>query len=136
MSTNVADPVEETATAMVGGILGDFTHLVEQQFRLTRLEIQEQLRQRASAAAPLALGVGVLFLGAIMLSLTLVHLLHRVTSHAGADPASIPLWACYAIITALLLAGGSTLAVIGQARFKMIGPFRYPASENVKENVS
>ena len=59
MSTDVKDPPDQTAASLVSGILGDLQHLVEQQFRLTRREIEDEIRQRTTAAAVLVLGATV-----------------------------------------------------------------------------
>jgi len=56
MSTNLEDPLEETAATLVSGIHGDLQNLVEQQFQLTRREIEEELRKSATVAALISFG--------------------------------------------------------------------------------
>ena len=51
MSTVVESPPEQTTASLVNGILSDLHRLVEQQFQLTRHEIEDELRRRAAAAA-------------------------------------------------------------------------------------
>ena len=135
MSTCVKDPPEQTAASLVSDILSDLQHLVEQQFLLTRREIEVELRQRAAAAAVFGLGVGILFLDAIVLCLTLAHLLHWVASPPGTDPAWLPLWGCYAVVTVVLAVIGGILAQVGRARFKSIHSCQNPATEIVQELV-
>ena len=118
----------------MSGILGDLQHLIEQQFQLTRREIEEELRQSAAAGSVFALGVGVFFLDAIVLSLTFAHLLHWMASPPGTDPAWLPLWACYAAPAALLVVIGGILTYVGGARFKSIDRCQNPATEFLKEN--
>ena len=89
------DRPDQTAASLLSGILSDLQHLVEQQFQLTRREIEDEIRQRAIAAAVFALGVTILFLGAIVFCVGLVHLLHWAALPGGTDPAWLPLWACY-----------------------------------------
>lgn len=129
MSTEVENPPEQTAASLVSGILGDLQHLVEQQFQLTRREIEEELRQRAAAAAVLGLGMGVFFLDAIVLCLSLAHLLHWMASPLGTDPAWLPLWACYTVVAAVLAVGGGILALVGRARFRSIDSYQNPVTE-------
>ena len=129
MSTDVEVPPVQTAASLVSGILGDLQHLVEQQFQLTRREVEEELRQRAAAAAVFAVGMGVFFLDAIILCLTLVHLLHWATSPPGTDPAWFPLWACYAVVAAVLVVIGGILTQVGRVRFRTINPYQNPATE-------
>ena len=129
MSTDVEVPPVQTAASLVSGILGDLQHLVEQQFQLTRREVEEELRQRAAAAAVFAVGMGVFFLDAIILCLTLVHLLHWATSPPETDPSSLPLWACYAVVAAVLVIIGGILTQVGRVRFRTINPYQNPATE-------
>jgi hypothetical protein len=126
MSTYVKDPPEQTAASLVSDILGDLQHLVEQQFHLTRREIEVELRQRVVAAAVFGLGLGILFLAAIVFCLTVAHLLHW---------AWLPLWVCYAVVAAVLIVSGGTLAHIGRARFRAIDPCRNPVTELMQEHV-
>jgi hypothetical protein len=71
----------------------------------------------------------ILFLDSIVLCLTLAHGLHWAASPSATDPAWLPLWACYAVVAALLAAIGGTLAYVGRARFQSIEPFRNPITE-------
>jgi hypothetical protein len=129
MSTEVEYPPEQNAATLVSGILGDLQHLVGQQFHLTRREIEEDLRRRAAAAAVFGIGMGVFFLDAIVLCLTLAHLLHSVASPPGTDPAWLPLWACHAMVAAGLAVIGGILVGVGRAKFKIIEPFPNPLTE-------
>lgn len=140
MSTAVEDPPEyvesqpeQTAASLVSGILGDLQHLVEQQFQLTRREIEEELRQRAAAAAVFGFGMGTLFLDAIVVCLSLAHLLHWMSSPPGTDPAWLPLWTCYAVVAAVLTVSGMILAQVGRVRFRSITPFQNPVTEILQE---
>lgn len=135
MSTEVEYPPEQTAASLVSGILGDLQHLVEQQFQLTRREIEEELRQRAAAAAVFGLGMGVCFLDAIVLCMTLAHLLHWMTSPAGTDPAALPLWGCYAVVAVVLAVSGGILALVGRARFRSVDKYQNPVTEILQEHV-
>lgn len=136
MSTDIEDQPEQTAASLVSGILSDLHQLVEQQFQLTRREIEDELRQRVAAAKILGLGIGISFLGAIVLCLTLAHLLHWSVSPPGTDPARLPLWACHALVTAGLVVIGGILAQAGQARFKSVQPCRNPATKILQRNSS
>jgi hypothetical protein len=109
---------EQTTVSLLGGILSDLQQLVAQQLRLTRREIEDEVRLRATAATVFALGLTSLFLAAIVLSLSLVHLMHWAASPPGADPAWLPLWACHATWGAVLTAAGAALVWAGQIRFR------------------
>jgi hypothetical protein len=135
MSVFVKDPPDQTAASLVSGILGDLQHLVEQQFQLTRREIEVELRQRAVGAAMFCVGLGSLFLAALEFSLASAHLLHWAAQSPVADPARLPLWACHALVAAMLAIVGGILALVGRARFKSVGRFQNPATEILQEHV-
>ena len=133
MSTDVEYLPEQTTASLVNGILCDLQRLVEQQFELTRQEIEEGLRRRAAAAAVFGLGAGFLFLAAVALCQTLAHLLHWTASPHGIDPASFPLWACHAVVAAVLAVGGVTLLCVGRAKFRSLEPLQNSAIEILQE---
>ena len=135
MLTDVDYPPEQTTASLVSGILGDLQHLVDQQFQLTRREIEVELRQRTEAAAVVGVGAGVLFLAAVSLCLSLPHLLHWVTSPIGTDPAWFPLWACHAVVAAVLAVIGVIFACVGRAKFMSIVPLPNSAAEILQENI-
>lgn len=135
MSAGVEEPAKQTAASLLSGILGDLQQLIEQQFQLTRREIEDELRQRATAGAVFGLGIGGLFLGVVLLCLSLVHLLHWAASPAGADPAWLPLWACHAVAAVAIVVIGGILTYVGLAKFNAVEPFQNPATELMQEHV-
>ena len=118
MSIELEDPPERTAASLVSGILGDLHHLVQQQFELTRREVEVELRQYAAAGVLLCLGAAMWLVAGITLSLALSHLLHWTMSPAGTDPASFPLWACHAAVAAGFAVVGGMMVSTGRARFR------------------
>ena len=135
MSIDIEAPPEQTAASLVNGILGDLQDLVEQQFQLTRREIEVELRKCAAAAAVFGLGVAILLLAAIALCLTLSHLLHWMASPPGTDPAWLPLWACHAVVAAVFGISGGILTQVGRAKFRAVDPYQNPATEMMQEQV-
>lgn len=135
MSTEVEYRPEQTAASLVTGILSDLQQLLDQQLRLTRREIEEELRQRAFAAAVFGLGVATLFLSAFVDCLALSHFLHWMASPSGADPASLPLWVCHTVLTTILTFGGVSMTLVGLARFRNFTPFQNPVTEILQEPV-
>ena len=122
MPTDVEYSPEPTATSRVKDILGDLQHLATLQFQLTRREIEEEIRQRSKAAAVMALGIGILLIGAAMLCLSGVHWLHWMTSPRGTDAAWLSLWACHAAVAATLGMIGGILAIVGRSQFRSVKP--------------
>ena len=135
MSVYVKDPPDQSTASLVTGILSDLQHLVEQQFRLTRREIEQEIRQRAIAAAVVGCGVVSMILAAVVLCQTLVHLLHWLTLPSGTDPAGLPLWGCHAVVAAALVVIGGVLALVGKARLSAVQSFQNPATELLQEPV-
>ncbi len=123
----------QTAASLVSGIIGDLQHLVEQQFQLTRMQIAAELRERLVAAAVLATGVLLMLVSTIFVCQSVAHLLHWMTSPPGIDPASLPLWACHAVVAAVLGLTGGIMAWVGRAQFRSIVPFRNPITEIMQE---
>lgn len=133
MSSDIEVPREPTAASLVSGNLGDLQHLVEQQFRLTRQEIEDELRQRAAAAAIFVVGIGIGLVDAIVLCLSLAHLSHRAKSPQFTHLARLPFWDCYAVLAAMLTFVGGNLSQLGRNRFHSITPSLNPASEMPQE---
>ena len=111
---------EPSLAATAKGILDDVLELVVQQLAMFKAEMRADLRKAIAGVIPLLGGVAPLLLGGLMLCFTLVHLLHWATLPAGAaaDPATIPLWGCYAIVAAVFLLIGISLLGIGIYRLK------------------
>jgi len=82
-----------------------------------------------------AAGAGVLLLGAILACLMLVYLLHWLTAPAGADPASLPLWACYGIVGAAFGAVGGVLLAAGKKKYESTSLLPDKSARALKENV-
>jgi len=135
MSTEVQNHSDQSVATLVSGIVSDFQDLVKQQMQLTRREIEEDLRKSTEAASILGLGAGMCFLGGLALCLMLAHLLHWLTSPPGADPASFPLWACFAVVGGVLSLIGWEVAYAGRRKFQTINPLNNPATQALKENV-
>jgi hypothetical protein len=135
MATEVQHHTEPSLASLVGGIINDLQDLIKQQLKLTRQEIEADLRKTKEGASILALAVGFLLLSTLMFCLMLSWLIHWLASPANTDPASIPLWVCHLIVGALLLIPGIFLAVTGKKKIEQINPVQSPATEALKENV-
>jgi hypothetical protein len=135
MATEVHNHAEPSVSSLLGGIVNDIQDLVKQQLTLTRHEIEADLRKSKEGASILALGVGFVLLGAIMLCLMLAHLIHWLASPQTMDPASLPLWGCYAIVSAVFLVPGGFLFMAGMKKIEQINPVQNPATQALQENV-
>jgi hypothetical protein len=135
MTTDIQDSHDQTATALVGGIIDDVQHLVKKQLQLTRQEIIEDFRKAKEATWLYTLGAGAFLVGGVSLCFALAVLLHTLSSSAVTDPASLPLWACHAIVGAIMVVVGGVFTWAGAERCHTINPLGSPATEALKENV-
>jgi len=128
MSNELQSPPDSSVAALVKGIINDAQELFKQQFALTRREIQEDLRKTRDAALPLAIGLGVAFVGGVMLLITLPLLLHWLWP-------VLPLWAAFAIVGGLCAVVGGVLSYVGIKKFQAFNPLPDESFEVLKENV-
>jgi hypothetical protein len=126
---------EASMSGLLRGIINDIGDLIRHEIRFARTEMKADLQKTRDAMAVLALGAGAALLGAILLALMLVHLLHWLSSSAGTDPGAIPLWGCYGIVSAVFLALGAVGLYAGYAKFKSFNPLPDQTAQTVKENV-
>ena len=128
---------EPSLSATLKGIVDDALELIWQQFAMLKAEMRADFRKVLAGVIPLACGIAPVVLGGLMLCFALVHLLHWATTPAGqfADPAAIPLWGCYAIVSALFLIVGGTLLGIGYYRLKSVNPLPDETARALEENV-
>jgi len=136
MANEVQTPPDEAnMTGLMRGIINDIGDLIRHEIKFARTEMKADLRKTRDAAAILALGAGVALLGAILLALMLVHLLHHVSLPAEEIRPGLPLWACYGIVSAVFLLIGSAVAYAGCQMFKAFNPMPDQTAQTVKENV-
>jgi heme A synthase len=119
----------------MSGIVSDVQRLIQQQVQLTRAEIKMDFGRLKEAAALLVPGVGVFTVSLISFALMLAHLLHTLTSPAGTDPASFPLWACFGVVGVLLAIAGGALVFAGKKKFDSVNPMTGPTAQALEEDV-
>jgi len=102
-----------------------------------RKEVEEDFRKSCIAASLMIVGAVVSAIGLFMLTFTLVHLLHWLTTPVPLrDPASIPLWGCYAIVTGLFVAVGGGMVFAGVKKFQSFNPLPDESAKALKDNVN
>jgi hypothetical protein len=128
---------EPTLTATFKGIIDDALELLKQQFAMLKAEVRSDFRKVLAGLIPLAIGIAPLLLGGLMLCFALVHLIHWATLPAGQtyDPASVPLWGCYAIVSAAFFVVGGVLLAIGYYRLKTVNPLPEETAKALEENL-
>jgi len=129
--------VEPGLAATFKGVIDDALELPKQQFAMLKAEIRSDFRKLLAGVIPLACAIAPVLLGGLMGCFALVHLLHWATLPAGqtVDPASLPLWACYAIVAAVFLVTGGVLVGIGYYRLKTVNPLPEQTAHALEENI-
>jgi hypothetical protein len=136
MANEVQSPQEQASmSGLLQGIIRDIGDLIRHEIRFARTEIRQDLRKTQQAALVLALGAGTAVLGAMLLGLMLVFLLHWSSSPAGTDPGQIPLWGCFGIMAAVSLVVGSAVAYAGVKMMQSFNPLPDQTAQTVKENI-
>jgi len=135
MTTQVPTSSEPGVSTLVKGIVDDIGDLIKQEFKFAKTEVQTDLRKSKEAVTALAIGAGAAVLGLIFAGLMVVYLLHWLTSPTGADPAGIPLWGCYGIVTVVFLGTGTALILAGKKKFDSFNPLPEQTVDTLKENV-
>jgi len=135
MTPQVPTSSEPGIASLVSGIVSDIGDLIKQEFKFARTEVQTDLRKSKEAIVALAIGAGAATLGLIFAGLMVVYLLHWLTSPAGSDPAGIPLWGCYGIVTLVFLGSGTALLLAAKKKFESFNPLPDQTVATVKENV-
>jgi hypothetical protein len=132
-----ADTGEPGLAVTLKGILDDALELMKQQFIMLKAEMKSDFRKVLWGVIPIACGIAPLLLSLVMLCFALVHLIHWAATPAGApaDPASVPLWGCYAIVSGVFLLVGAVLLAFGIHRLKTVNPLPEETAKALEENI-
>ena len=120
-------PREPTVVQLLTGLMHDAQTLLRQEVALAKHEIRVALRNTIRAVMSLGLGIGIAVIGAWLLILMVVHLLHALTA--------LPLWACYGIVAGLFATSGIVLLVLGKQKLARRHLVPQNTVETMQENV-
>jgi hypothetical protein len=135
MATEVQHQSEQSLTSLVGGIVSDFQDLIKQQMKLTRREIEADLRKYKEASSLLAMSMGILLITVFSICLMLGHLFHWLAAPAGADPSALPLWASFALVSGLFGTTGVCMMLAGKKKIESVGNPLHDTEQALKENI-
>jgi Putative Actinobacterial Holin-X, holin superfamily III len=126
---------EFSTAKLVSGILSDFQDLARQQLALVKAECLADWQKTKEIGLLLWLSLIPAGAGTILLAFMFTHLLHWLTMPSGSDPASLPLWACYGIVGAVLAGLGTALFIVGLRRLQSFNPMLSESAKAFEENV-
>jgi hypothetical protein len=126
MANDLQTSSEPSVTSLLTGIVNDAQRLIHQQLMLFKHEMKKDVRDAKEGLPALGVGVGVLMVAGLLLGFTLVYLLALIPG--------LPLWACYAIVTAVFGVVGGVLLFTAVKKFEQL-PMSEQAVEATKENV-
>ena len=112
---------------LVSGILDDARTLVRQEAQLLKDEVKLEVSKAGRAASGFGIGAGLAAVGALFLLLMLVHGLHEWLSW--------PLWICYGLVGAAIVAVGITMIVRAQSLAGSVHATPRRSLHTMKENV-
>ena len=128
MTPEVRSSADPTMTALVSGIVNDTQELLKQQMALIHSEIREDMRKTKEAVLRLALGLGVVVIGSLLLVLALPWLLTWIWP-------DLHIWAAYAIVGGVLVGIGGTLLLLATRRLSSFNPLPDQSYQALKENM-
>jgi len=89
--------------------------------------VREDFQKTRDAAVSLVLAAGLLLVGAILLCLMFVYLLHEV--------ANWPLWVSFLTVGGVLTVIGGVMAFIGREQIKTVSPVPEQTAKALEENL-
>jgi len=131
-----APPSGQNLGSLVKGIVSDVGDHISKQFQFANAELKQDMRRTGEATLSLAIGAGVAFVGLLSLTWMVVHLLHWLTTpRAAADPAGLPLWACFGLVGLAFLTPGAILLLKGKKKLDSFNPLPDETVKSIKENI-
>jgi hypothetical protein len=129
MASDLHSTQEPSVTELVTGIINDAQTLFKQQVEMLKHEVKEDFRKTREAGRMLGLGTVIGTVGAILVAQMLA-----LATFALFEP-HLPLWGCYGIWGAVILAAGLSLVLAGKAKLDTVRPLDDQVAQTVKENV-
>jgi hypothetical protein len=119
------------------GVVDDALELMRQQFAMLKAEARSDLHKVVSGLIPLICAIAPAILGGLMGCFAVEDLIHWATLPAGqtVDPAALPVWACYGIVSVAMLLLGGILFGIGYYRLKSDNLLPVQSAQALEENI-
>src|SRR5262249_10103979 len=126
---------EPSIKDVMSGIVSDMKKLASQQFALLRSEMQSDWDKTKRALWPMITGIIVASVGMILTGFAAALGLYWYVSPPGADPARLPLWACFGFASLGFLLVGAGLIAAGVRLFQSFNPLPNETAEAFERNL-
>jgi hypothetical protein len=133
MGVETKAPPLKTAASLVTDVLSDLQLLIEQQFQLTRCEIEDEFRQRVFAAAIFGAGLANWLVSLMLASLAAANGIYLVMLPNPKHSGELPLWGCQLGVAGVLCVVGALLITLGRRRFRDVISSQNPATQLFRE---
>jgi len=128
MSLDLQTNSGPSLTHLVSGIISDAQALLKQQLALFRTEMKQDIKRTKQAIVILVSGLAIASVGVALLCFMAVYGLQAAVP-------SLPLWACFGIVGAVLAVGGGAAFYAGVQQFQEFNPLPDESAQALKENV-
>jgi uncharacterized membrane protein YqjE len=126
MTTKVDSSPEVSTTSLLSGIVSDAQELFKHQLELFKAELKQDMEKAREGAVTMSLGLGLGFVGLIVLAFGLAHLIAWATE--------TPLWIWFSIVGGLVFLAGLAMMAFVYLRLKEAKPLSITATA-LEENV-
>ena len=127
MADRIPTESPQSMASLLGGIASDIQTLVRQEITLAKTEMLREWDKAKTAAESIAAGAAVLAVGALLLCLCVVSVLHEAIP--------LPWWASFLIVGGVLTVAGAVLFLVGRARAAQVNVIPPQTAETLRENV-
>jgi F0F1-type ATP synthase assembly protein I len=130
MAHAVQDPAatsDDSLVTLIRGVIGDSETLVKQQLKLFQAELKAEGKELRNGAISMALSLGVLLIGGVLLGMALASIL--------VEALNLPHWAGFGIIGLAVTGIGAGLFFYGQKEIKSALPLADESMKTLEENI-
>jgi hypothetical protein len=130
MAHAVQDPAatsDDSLVTLIRGVIGDSETLVKQQLKLFQAELKAEGKELRNGAISMALSLGVLLIGGVLLGMALASIL--------VEALHMPYWAGYGIVGLAVAALGYGLFTTGKQEVKSALPLADESMKTLEENI-
>jgi F0F1-type ATP synthase assembly protein I len=130
MAQTVQDAPTNSNTStvtLIRGVIGDLETLVKQQLKLFQTELKAEGKEIRNGAIFMALSLGVLLVGGVLLGIALASIL--------VEALNLPAWASYGLVGLAVAGVGAGLFFTGKQEVKSALPLADESMKTLEENI-